>query len=138
MVKYESNINRIKHTNIQMTQMNTDLNKELEKISAKIKDRVCKEVPDTGYFRNFAENFEKGYKPDLFCKNVALFVQRDEERDGRAFLGVSVLHPTMNKQISTYIVNGDRNRLLEYMNDDKFNNEFKETVLKLSKSLEEI
>lgn len=87
---------------------------------------------------HFARYFEKGYKPDLFCKNIALFVQRDEQRDGRAFLGISVLHPTMNKQISTYIVNGDRNRLLEYMNDDKFNNEFKETVLKLSKSLEEI
>ena len=138
MVKYESNINRITHPYIRTSKMNADLNKELEKITSKIKERVSKEIPDTGYFRSFAENFEKGYKPDLFCKNIALFVQRDEQRDGRAFLGISVLHPTMNKQISTYIVNGDRNSILKYINDENFNKEFETTVLKLSKSLEEI
>ena len=26
----------------------------------KIKERVSKEIPDVGYFRNFSENFEKG------------------------------------------------------------------------------
>ena len=56
-------------------------------------------------------------------------------RDGRAFIGVSVLHPTMNKQFSTYIMNGNRNRILEYINDSNFNTEFKETVLKLSDAL---
>ena len=137
MVKYRLNTEKILQTKNNMTQkMNPNLDAELEKIINKVKDRVSREIPDTGYFRNFAENFEKGYNSGLFCKNIALFVQRDEMRDGRAFLGVSALHPTLNKQFSTYIMNGDRNRILEYMNSSNFNAEFKETVLELSNALQ--
>lgn len=137
MVKYNLKTENITITKNNMVQkMSTNLDSQLEKIVNKIKERVSREVPDTGYFRNFAENFEKGFRPELFCKNIALFVQRDEQRDGRAFLGVSVLHPTMNKHMATYIMNGDRNKILEYISTSEFSTEFKDTVLELSEALE--
>ena len=136
MVKYKLNTENFSYIQKNtVKKMNSNLDIELIKIINRIKDRIEREIPDTGFFRNFAENFDKNYRPDLFCKNIALFVQRDEMRDGRAFLGVSVLHPTMNKQFSTYIMNGDRNKILEYINNSKFNEEFKNTVLKLSEKL---
>ena len=136
MVKYKLNIEKISNTQKNMVQkLDSNLDLELEIRINRIKDRVEREIPDTGFFRNFAENFDKNYKPDFFCKNIALFVQRDEMRDGRAFLGVSVLHPTMNKQFSTYFMNGNRSKILEYINNSNFNQEFKDTVLKLSDAL---
>ena len=136
MVKYKLNTENFSYIQKNtVKKMNSNLDIELIKIINRIKDRIEREIPDTGFFRNFAENFDKNYRPDLFCKNIALFVQRDEMRDGRAFLGVSVLHPTMNKQFSTYIMNGDINKILEYINNSKFNEEFKNTVLKLSEKL---
>jgi hypothetical protein len=137
MVQYKLTTEKIFYNQKNVVQkMSANLDAELEKIVNRIKDRVSREVPDTGFFRNFAENFDKNYKPDLFCKNIALFVQRDEMRDGRAFLGVSALHPTMNKHVSTYIMNGNRDKILEYITNSNFNKEFKDTVLELSKALE--
>ncbi len=136
MIKYKLNTEKVINSkNNVVSKMSSNLDIQLEKIVNKIKERVSREIPDVGYFRNFAENFEKGYKSELFCKNIALFVQRDEQRQGRAFLGVSVLHPTMNKQISSYVMNGDRNKILEYLSDSNFKTEFKETVLELAEAL---
>ena len=46
-----------------------------------------------------------------------------------------MLHPTINKHISTYVMNGDRKQILEYLNNENFIKEFEETVLDLSKTL---
>lgn len=140
MVKYKMYTEQIKNTKATSIEkkMTTNLDSQLEKIIARVKERVAREVPDTGYFRNFAENFEKGYKSDLYCKNIALFIQRDEMRDGRAFLGVSALHPAMNQHTSTYIMNGNREKILEYMNGEGFKTEFKETVLELVDALKKL
>lgn len=113
-----------------------DLSKELDRMIEVLKDRVSKEVTDSGYFRNFAINLEKGQKPDFFAKDIALFVEKDEARDGRAYLGVSVLHPTMSLDATTYIMNGNRNKILEYINEKDFKEEIKAAVLELAEGLE--
>ena len=77
----------------------------------------------------------KNYIPQIYCKNIALFVQKDEQIDGNAFLGVGVLHPTMNKNVTTYLTSGNRKELLEYINSKDFLKEFEETVIDLSESL---
>ena len=107
------------------------------KIISKVKDRVAKEVPDTGYFRNFAENFDKNYKSEIYARNIALFVERDEQRDGRAFLGVSVLHPELSMSMSSYFMNGTREKILEYINDKSFAEKLEKAVLELSESLKD-
>lgn len=137
MVKCNSNVKEVNFYNKpSIPKININLDAELNKITEKIKSRVAMEIPDRGYFRNFAENFEQGYNSGLFCKNIALFVERDEKQDGNAYLGISVLHPTMNQQVSTYLMRGDRKSLLEFLNGKEFNAEFKDTVLKLTESLE--
>lgn len=135
MIKYNMAINNLEKRQVEK-KMKTNLKSELVKIVDRIKPRVEKEIPDTGYFRDFAENFDKGYKPDIFCKNIALFVKRDEQRDGRAFLGIDVLHPTMNKHVYSYLMNGDRKKILDYISDEKFIKEFEDVVKDLSASLE--
>ncbi len=135
MIKCNTKIKTIPNDKILEKKMDSSLNQQLIKMADKVKQRVEKEIPDRGFFRNFAENFEKGFKPTLYCKNIALFVERDEMRDGRAFLGVSVLHPTMNKQMSTYIMNGDRKGIMEYLSNKDFVKELEGTVLNLSESL---
>ena len=135
MVKCNTKVNNLNYEKVLDKKMNNDLNNQLVKIVDRVKSRVEKEIPDKGYFRNFAENFDKGYQPQFFGKNIALFIQRDEERDGRAFLGIDVLHPTMNKHMYTYVYNGDRKALLKYLSDENFIKEFEEVVLDLSESL---
>lgn len=135
MIKYVQDSSRIDNNTIIRGKQKMDLSKELNKVIERLKLRVEKEIPDTGYFRNFAENFDSGVKPDFFGKNIALFIERDESRDGRAYLGVSVLHPQLSMDVATYIMNGDRNRILEYINQEGFSNELKNVVLELAESL---
>ena len=107
----------------------------LEKIINKVAERAEAEIPDKGYFRSFAENFEKDTKTDLFAKDIALFVERDEEREGRAFLGVSVLHPTMSLDITNYLMNGNRKEIIEFLKKPEFKENLKNRILSLSESL---
>ena len=139
MVKYDvTQLNNIKLNNLIQGNKKMNLSQELDKIIDKVKNRVEKEIPDTGYFRNFAENLEKGQKPDIFARDISLFVERDEARDGRAYLGISVLHPQMTLDASTYLMNGDRNKILEYMNNKDFKKELQDAVLELSESLKNV
>ena len=139
MVKFDiSNVNSDGMKNIKQGLNKLDLLQELEKIINKLKSRIEKEIPDTGYFRNFAENFEKGIKPDIYARDISLFIERDETRDGRAYLGVSALHPEMCLDASTYIMNGDRDKILEYISSKDFKEELKTVVLELSESLKKM
>ncbi len=127
MIKYDNNINiRIQPWTKGGAKM--DLSKELGKIVETIKARVEREIPDKGYFRNFSENFD----------NVALFIERDEEREGRAFLGISVLHPQLKVDAATYLMNGDRETILKYLQNPELNSKLEEKITKLSESLKDV
>lgn len=127
MIKYDNNIN-MKIQPWTKGNKKMSLSEELEKIVETVKSRVEREIPDKGYFRNFAENFD----------NIALFVERDEDREGRAFLGVSVLHPQLKLDAATYLMNGDRETILKYLQDPELSSKLEEKITKLSESLRDV
>ena len=92
-------------------------------------------VRDRGYFSSFSETFDTDKIPEFFGKKVALFIERDEAREGRAFLGVSVLHPTMAVERPTYLMNGTKDKILEFINNKDFKAQLKDTIMQLSESL---
>lgn len=114
-----------------------DLSQALDKMIKNLSDGV-RGIPDSGFIRGFSENLPKGEKPAFFGKDLALFVERDESRDGRAYLGVSVLHPTMATSATSYLMNGDRNRILEYISQEGFKTEVLDTVNDLAESLKNV
>ena len=117
---------------------NSSLVSNLEKIINKLKLRIEREIPDRGFFRNFAENLEEKEKTTFWGKDIALFVERDAKHDGHAYLGVSVLHPTMALESSTYFMNGDRKKILEYISQDKFKKELSDTIMALVENLKQV
>ena len=127
MIKYDNSIN-IRTQPLKKGRIKMDLTKKLDKIIETVKTRVEREIPDKGYFRNFAENFD----------NVALFIERDEEREGRAFLGISVLHPQIKVDATTYLMNGDRETILKYLKDPELNSKLQDKITKLSNSLKDV
>lgn len=112
-----------------------ELSESLDKVVDKLKTRLEREMPDTGFFRSFAENFDKDVKPQFYGKDISLFVQRDNKRDGRAYLGISVLHPQLCLDATSYLMNGTRENILEYISNPEFNDELTKMVLDLSESL---
>lgn len=61
MIKYD--IKKISEKNIRMIPRKmVKISEQINQITAKMKDRIEKEIPDTGYFRNFAEDFENKNK----------------------------------------------------------------------------
>ena len=111
-----------------------NISQELDKMITTIKARVEREIPDKGFFRSFAENFENK-DSKLFGKYIAMSVERDELRDGEALLKLSVLHPNLPVDASNLLVAGNRKKILDYMNKENFKDEVENTVLKLSNSL---
>lgn len=106
----------------------------IDKIISKIKTRIDKEIPDTGYFRNFAEDFQNTDK-NLYARACSLSVQRDETIDGQALLLANVLHPSMNIESSVMLRCGNRQELLDYIENSSFKDELMQSFKELSNSL---
>ena len=133
MIKYD--IKKINNKNIYFRpRLKMNISQELDKMITTVKARVEREIPDKGYFRSFAENFENK-DSKLFGKYIAMSVERDELRDGEALLKLSVLHPNLPVDASNLLVAGNRKKILDYMNKENFKDEVENTVLNLSNSL---
>ena len=113
------------------------LKEELEGMINTLKDRIEKEIPDKGYFRNFAVNLPKDSNANIYAKDVSLYIQKDLDREGEAFFMLSALHPKMDICRSSYIMHGTRNDLLEKLNDKEFQNKIYNMLNELSESLKE-
>ena len=87
---------------------------KLNAVVSKMKDRISKEVPDKGFFRNFAEDFENNNN-NIFAKAISLSIERDEDVEGNALLIVSALHPFMNIDASSMLICGKREDILKFM-----------------------
>ena len=109
----------------------------LNKTIVKVKDRVSKEVPDKGFFRNFAEDFENNNN-NIFAKAISLSVERDENIEGNVLLILSALHPSMNLDASSMLICGKRDDLLKFMNQENFSQFILKEINKLSDSLKKI
>ena len=134
MVKYE--LAKIKNRNILMRPKEPSripFPQQLDSMISKMKERIEREVHDTGYFRNFAEDIY--LNKDFYGRAAALCVERDENLDGRALLLLSVLHPSLNTDASVMLMSGNRDAILRYMNDKNFKNEIVKTIQQLSESL---
>lgn len=133
MIKYD--IKKINDKNIYFRpRLKMNISQELDKMITTVKARVEREIPDKGFFRSFAENFENK-DSKLFGKYVAMSVERDELREGEALLKLSVLHPNLPVDASNLLVAGNRKKILAYMNKENFKDEVENTVLNLSNSL---
>ena len=114
-----------------------NFSEELNSVISKMKDRISREVPDRGYFRNFAEDFENNNK-NIFARAISLSVEKDENIEGSALLLVSALHPSMNIDASSMLVCGKRDEILKFMNKDNFIGKVAEEIYKLSDSLKKV
>ena len=103
----------------------------LKKTIAVIKDRISKEIPDTGYFRSFAEDFHNTDE-NIYARAISIAVERDTNSDGRAFLSVNLLHPTMFLNTSSELAYGDRKKLLEAIDNPDFIQKLKDKIAFLS------
>ena len=136
MIKYD--IKKINHKNIRMIPKKMEsFADSLNKTIVKVKDRVSKEVPDKGFFRNFAEDFENNNN-NIFAKAISLSVERDENIEGNVLLILSALHPSMNLDASSMLICGKRDDLLKFMNQENFSQFILKEINKLSDSLKKI
>ena len=118
MIKYD--IKKISEKNIRMIPRKmVEISEQINKITAKMKGRIEKEIPDTGYFRNFAEDFENKNK-NIYARAISMSIEKDENIDGHALLLLSALHPSMNIDASSMLVCGKRDDILSFMNKENF------------------
>ena len=119
MIKYD--VKKINNKNVRMIpkKMEKKFPEELNIVISKMKERISREIPDKGFFRNFAEDFENKDK-NIFARAVSLNIEKDENIEGNALLLVSALHPSMNIDASTMLFCGSRDEILKFMNGEKF------------------
>ncbi|DAA84184.1 TPA: hypothetical protein CPT90_07345 [Candidatus Gastranaerophilales bacterium HUM_3] len=136
MIKYD--IKKISEKNLRMIPRKmVEISEQINQITAKMKGRIEKEIPDTGYFRNFAEDFENKNK-NIYARAISMSIEKDENIDGHALLLLSALHPSMNIDASSMLVCGKRDDILSFMNKENFTKKVEEEIIKLSDSLKRI
>ena len=129
MIKYD--IKKISEKNIRMIPRKmVEISEQINQITAKMKGRIEKEIPDTGYFRNFAEDFENKNK-NIYARAISMSIEKDENIDGHALLLLSALHPSMNIDASSMLVCGKRDDILSFMNKENFTKKVEEEIIKL-------
>ena len=136
MIKYNITENKVKYIDFSKEISKTKFMDNLVEISEKIKERIGREVPDTGYFRSFAEDCSINNK-NIYGRSVSICVERDETANGSALLLVSLLHPVLNKEASKMLTYGNREALLKHIENPNFKEELEKTVLELSESLKQ-
>ena len=137
MIKYDIKKINNKHIRMMPKKMEKKFSEELNNVILKMKDRISREIPDKGYFRNFAEDFENKDK-NIFARAISLNIEKDENIEDGALLLVSALHPSMNVDASSMLVCGSRDDILRFMNKDNFQQKVREEIYKLSESLKKI
>ena len=126
-INNSNNISKIaKKTNI--------MSNELEKIIEEVKNRVEREVPDTGYFRKISESYKNNDK-DINAKAIALSVGHDPSVDGYGRLVLAILHPTQPSDLSVTLMRGNRQEILDYIKKEDFMTEVKNELASLSDSM---
>ena len=82
----------------------------------KVSQRVLDVMPEPGVDGYFSDFGEYSFLPDCeYGKATSVFIQRDEKRPGKAFLGLSVLHPNELIDASVYMTHGTKYELSEYL-----------------------
>ena len=113
--------------------LNDNLKNSLEVLKTKINDMI----PDTGYFRTFAEDFANTDER-VYAKAISLAVKKDPNVDGKAYLSINMLHPTMNLNKASKLAYGDRNQLVAKINEPDFLENLKKKILQMSEELKDI
>lgn len=131
-----NNLNNINKTKISGKDIVMNLSDSLKKTVETMKNRVEKEIPDKGYFRNFAEDFANTDK-DIFAKAVSLSIQRDTHNEGKAYLALNILHPTMMLNASSKLAYGTREDLLKALNDSNIIDKLENGVKNLSEKMKD-
>ena len=137
MIKYDVKKIDNKHIRMIPKKMTEPLSNEIDNVVLKMKNRVEKEIPDRGFFRNFAEDYKNNNK-NIYAKAISLNIEKDENIEGQALLLVSALHPNMNIDASSMLFCGKRNDILKFMNQKDFKSKLEAEILKLSDSLKQI
>ena len=111
------------------------LTKCLKSMINDLETEINNRIHDVGYFSDFSVKMVKNKVPDFWGKELALFVEKDTQKEGSAYLGVSVLHPTMAVERPVYLAKGDRKKLIEYIKRENFEKELEQTVNSIVESL---
>ena len=105
----------------------------LQPLLAHAREQIKTRMPDSGWYQSFSA-------ANITTKNViienfsfALFVERDEEREGYGYLGFSALTPLYFMMSSHYYMAKKRESLMEYLSSL----EAQATILKSMKDLME-
>lgn len=131
-----NNMSNIKKTKISGKDITMELKDSLKQTVETMKNRVEKEIPDKGYFRDFAEDFANPDK-NIYAKAISLSVQKDINNEGKAYLGVNILHPSMVLNASSNIAYGTRKELLKELNDSNIINKLEANIKNLSEKMKE-
>lgn len=131
-----NHLNNINKTKFSGKDIVMELKDSLKQTIETMKNRVEKEIPDKGYFRDFAEDFANTDK-SIYAKAISLSVQKDINNEGKAYLALNILHPSMILNASSKLAYGTREELLKELNDSNIINKIEANIKNLSEKMKE-
>ncbi len=102
-----------------------------------LKTKINDMIPDTGYFRTFAEDFANTDNR-VYAKAISLAVKKDPNVDGKAYLSINLLHPTMNLNKASDLAYGNREQLISKINEPDFLENLEKKILQMSEGLKDM
>jgi len=110
---------------------------KLREITEAMKDDINNKIFDVGYFSNFAQNCKNPDK-NIYARAFSLAIRKDPNCDGKAYLSINILHPTMMINSSSNLAYGDRKKLLEFINKPDFIENLESTVKYMAEKMKDV
>lgn len=88
------------------------LNSSLDNVLNNIVKRAEYEISDEHYYKKINETFNNS---GLDCKGIAFSISQDSDKFGGHLLEVSMLHPSMKKEVSRPLVYGNKKDIIEFL-----------------------
>src|SRR5574344_380160 len=106
----------------------------LTDLLTKMKKRAEYEISDTHFYREIDESLLNKNKT-LHYKSIALTVSQDTQNKALHMLELSLLHPSMVKEIKRPIVAGTKKEILDFLKKKNFLNNLQTDINEMSEKL---
>ena len=137
---YINNDKNIHIQNISFGQKTKDY-KSFDNTLNNLKDNMIKrceyEVPEYGDFSIIKETLPNN-DSDVYSGNISLICEPSEDNPKKRYLSYNQLNPQNRKGLSSLLVAGTKEDILDALNDDNFVNNLKQDSERMSKKMKDM
>ena len=134
MIKFESNNTYIRSVYQNKDKVDMSLDKKISEMLNSITTKTKQDVCDSKPYGNVIVAIRNN-SSDLYCKSYSISVEPNSTDNTRHFLTLNILDPTMQYQLSRTLSAGNKDQIIDFLENGEAEKVIKENLIEMSEKL---